>query len=213
MENFRYALTLANLLHDVEGTTEELEEIGLVAYNFIGNKNTKLYKVVLDVINGIVELPCNANLVESVTYPNFEINSVENYIENQKVFNDPLYISGKFVKYRQSGNILYISEPIDKVLILYHGQILDEDGLPEITEKEAIAIADYIAYVVTYKNAIKTNNSNLMQISQNLKQQWLFHCDAARVPEYLSQNDMDKILDAKTTWNRKQYGKSFKSTL
>jgi hypothetical protein len=38
-------------------------------------------------------------------------------------------------------------------------------------------------------------------------------CNAARVPSYFSQNDMDKILDVKTRWDRKQYGKSFKSII
>ena len=47
--NFRYAITLAQTLYDVEGDTEDLEEIGLVAYNFIGNKNTHLNKIILDV--------------------------------------------------------------------------------------------------------------------------------------------------------------------
>jgi len=28
-------------------------------------------------------------------------------------------------------------------------------------------------------------------MAQELKQQWLFHCDAARVPEHISQNEMD----------------------
>jgi len=49
MENFHYAISLAQILHDVEGDTEDLEEIGLVAYKFIGNKNTELHRVVLDV--------------------------------------------------------------------------------------------------------------------------------------------------------------------
>jgi hypothetical protein len=43
-----------------------------------------------------------------------------------------------------------------------------------------------------------------------LKQEWLKLCDAARVTTYLSQNDMNKILDAKTNWNRKVFNKSYK---
>jgi hypothetical protein len=69
---------------------------------------------------------------------------------------------------------------------LYHSIILDKDGLPEINDKEAIAIAEYIAYVVKYKEAIRTNNQNILAMSRELKQQWLFHCDAARVPEHVS---------------------------
>lgn len=36
--NFHYAISLAQTLYDIEGDDDDLEEIGLVAYNFIGNK-------------------------------------------------------------------------------------------------------------------------------------------------------------------------------
>jgi hypothetical protein len=47
-------------------------------------------------------------------------------------------------------------------------------------------------------------------MAQDLKQQWLFHCDAARVAEYVSQEEMNKILDVQSSWGRKVYGKSYK---
>lgn len=228
--NFHYAITLAQTLYDVEGDTEDLEEIGLVAYNFIGNKNTQLHKKLLDVNceDGSVQLPCGVDIIESVTYCGMEdwnhtsnikehgdVQSLytESYIESQKAFLDPYYISGKFVKYKRVGDKLYVNRGLSKVIVLYHGEILDSDGLPEINDKEAIAIAEYIAYVIKYKEAIKTNNKYVLQQAQDLRQQWLFHCDAARVPEYVSQNEMDSILDAQSAWGRKMYGKSFKPTL
>jgi hypothetical protein len=50
-------------------------------------------------------------------------------------------------------------------------------------------------------------------MAQDLKQQWLFHCDAARVPEYVSQEEMNKILDVVSSWGRKMYGKSYKPVM
>ena len=228
--NFRYALTLAHTLYDVEGDSDDLIDIGLVAYGHIGNKSTQLKKVLLDVNceDGSVQLPCGVDIIEAVTYCgpedwNYTSNSkergdlnslyVENYIEGQKAFLDPHYVSGKFVKYRKVGDKLYVNKGLGKVILLYHETILDEEGLPEINDKEAIAIADYIAYTVKYKEAIRTNNRNILQMAQELKQQWLFHCDAARVPEHVSQNEMDSILDAQTSWGRKLYGKSYKSIM
>ena len=228
--NFRYALTLAQTLYDVEGDSEDLIEIGLVAHNFIGNKNTQLKKVMLDVNSndGSVQLPCGVDIIEAVTYcgpedwnhtsnikEDGDVNSlyIENYIEGRKAFLDPHYISGKYVKYRKVGDKLYVNKGLGKVLLLYHELILDEEDLPEINDKEAIAIAEYIAYTVKYKEAIKTNNKNTLQMAQELKQQWLFHCDAARVPEHVSQNEMDSILDANSSWGRKLYGKSYKSIM
>lgn len=227
MNNFYYAISLAQTLYDVEGRTDDLEEIGLVAHNFIGNKHTQLKKVILEVNreDGSVELPCEIDIIEAVCYCgpedwNYTSNTqdrgdlssfyTENYIESQKNFLDPHYISGKFVKYKKVGNRLYVNKGLGKVVVLYHSIILDENGLPEINDKEAIAIAEYIAYVVKYKEAIRTNNANVLRMSQDLKQQWLFHCDAARVPEHISQNEMDQILNANTSWGRKTYGRSFK---
>ena len=225
--NFRYALTLAQTLYDVEGDSDTLIDIGLVAHNFIGNKFTQLHKELLDVNceDGSIQLPCDADMIEAVTYcgmedwnytdntkPNGDISSLytENYIESRKAFLDPHYISGKFVKYRKVGDKLYVNKGLGKVQVLYHSLILDEDGLPAINDKEAIAIAEYIAYVTKYKEAIRTNNQNVLKMAQELKQQWLFHCDAARVPEHVSQNEMDQILDALTAASWKTHGKSFK---
>lgn len=230
MNNFHYAISLAQTLYDIEGDLEDLEEIGLVAYKFIGNTNTTLNQVVANVneVDGSIQLPCDADIIEAITYCGSEdwnytsntkqygdINSqnFENYIESQKGFLDPHYISGRFVKYRKVGDKIYVNKGLGKVIIFYHSEILDNDGLPMINDKEAIAIADYIAYTVTYKKALRTNNSALFQLANDLKQKWLFHCDAARVAEHISQNEMDAILNARTSWNRKIYGKSFKPTL
>lgn len=227
INDFHYAISLAQMLYDIEGDTDDLEEIGLVAYNFIGNKNTRLYKAILDVNceDGSIQLPCNVDIIEAVTYCgpedwNYTSNTkefgdiqssyTENYIESKKSFLNPLYISGKYVEYKRVGNTLYVNKGIGKVIILYHGILLDEEGLPKINDKEAIAIAEYIAYVYKYKEAIRTNNQNILRMAQELKQQWLFHCDAARVPEYVSQEEMDQILNVQSSWNRKVYNKSYK---
>ena len=217
------------MLYDIEGDDDDLEEIGLIAYNFIGNKNTRLYKTILSVNNdGSVELPCNCDIIEAVTYVGFEdwnytsnikdngdpkSLEIENSIEAQKQYLNPFYIDGKYVKYKKVGNTLYVNKGLGKIQVLYHGILLDEDGLPELTDKEAIAISEYIAYVYKYKEAIRTNNQLVLKMAQDLKQQWLFHCDAARVPEYVSQEEMDKILNVQSSWGRKVYNKSYKPVM
>lgn len=228
MNNFHYAISLAQTLYDIEGDDEDLEEIGLIAYNFIGNKNTRLYRAQLHCHDGAVELPCNVDIIEAVTYCgpedwNYTSNHnyqgdlrsafIEDYIETRKMFLDPFYISGKYVKYKRVGNKLYVHKGLGTINILYHGILLDEDGLPEINDKEAVAIADYIAYTLKYKEALRTHNQNIMAEAKDIKQMWLIHCDAARVPEYVSQEEMNKILDAQSSWGRKTYNKSFKPTL
>lgn len=228
LQNFHYAISLAQTLYDIDfPDIEQAEEIGLIAHTHIGNKNTHLYKTVetVDAVSNTVELPCNFLYIESVTEPciddvesansseDFENSIKEQSVINTKMKTDPLYQKGKFVKYRLEGNILRVPKGVNKISILYHGEMLDNEGLPYINDKEAIAIADYIGYTMKYKEAIRTNNKLAMQMATDLRQQWLFHCDAARVPEFISQNDMDKILDVQKSWNRKKYGFSFKPTL
>lgn len=229
MNNFKYAISLAQMLYDIDiNDMDTLIEIGLVAYNFIGNKNTHLKSEIVDVKNGLVKIPCNADLIEAVTYPNEEdwnytsniknygdIDSlnIEQYIEKSKQNTDPLYISGKLIKYRKEGNYIYVNDNIDKVCILYHTEQLDDDDLPMINDKEAIAIADYIAYTIKYKEAIRTNNSSVFQIAQTIKRSWLIHCDAARVPEYVNQNEMNDLLEITSSHNRKVHGRSYKPTV
>jgi hypothetical protein len=88
--------------------------------------------------------------------------------------------------------------------------VVDDEGLPQITDDEAVAIATYCAYVTKFKEGLMTNNPNIIQMAQLLKQEWLQKCDAARVPTSVSMNEMNEILDAKTSWNRKIYNKSYK---
>jgi len=54
---------------------------------------------------------------------------------------------------------------------------MDDDGLPQLTDKEATAIAKYIAYVKKYKEGLVTNNMNIINLANTLKQQWLQQCD------------------------------------
>lgn len=231
MNNFKYAITLAQMLYDVDiNDMDTLIEIGLVAYNFIGNKNTHLEAEIVNVDSksGLVKLPCKANLVEAITYPNIEdwnytsntknfgdFNSlnIEQYIEKSKHSTDPLYLSGKLVKYRREGNYIYVTEPIGQVCILYHSEQLDDDDLPLINDKEAMAIADYIAYTIKYKEALRSNNSAVFQMAQTIKKQWLIHCDAARVPEHVGQNEINDLLEIASSHNRKVHGRSYKPTL
>ena len=60
-----------------------------------------------------------------------------------------------------------------------------------------------------YKEALQTNNPNLLRIAQGLQIRWNALVDEARCPEELDQNSMDEILDVKTSWDRKVYGKSY----
>ena len=134
------------------------------------------YKTIVDNCKKGVQLPCNVDRIEAVTTnfeewaystndtPNGNIRSayIESYIEHRKAFKDPLYASGKFIKYERVGDMLYFDKPYGEINILYRGEMLDEQGLPEITDKEATALATYCAYIIKYKEGLQTNNANII---------------------------------------------------
>lgn len=197
MNNFHYSQVLLSMMYDIEIEDEEFEELGLVAWEKIGNKNMRLYRFCanIDCEDNSITLPCNAytngGVVEAVTgmledwntstnYTNFGSPSslyVEERNEILKFNTDPLYMSGKYLKYEQVGDKLYFDRNYGAVNVLYKGVLLDDEGLPEISDKEALAIATFVAYVTKYKEGLKTNNANLIQIANVLKADWLQQCD------------------------------------
>jgi hypothetical protein len=79
---------------------------------------------------------------------------------------------GKVIKYEQVKDKLYFTHNYGKINILYKGIILDEEGLPELTDKEAMAVATYIAYIQAFKEGIKTNSADKRRLSQILEEKW-----------------------------------------
>lgn len=226
MNNFHYAMSLMETLYGITLPEEQFEEIALLGWGLIGNKRTRLYRysTCVDNCSEGVQLPCNCEELEAVTTdheewdysthdtPNGNLNSafVESYIELRKKYKDPLYLSGKLLHYERVGDTLYFDAPVGKINILYKGLVSDEDGLPEITDKEATALATYVAYITKFKEGLATNNANLINVAEALNNKWKVQCMQAREDHYLSQNEWDQILDAKTSWNRKSFGKSLK---
>lgn len=226
MNNFKYSMSLLNTMFGITIQEDDFEEIASVGWNMIGNKRMRIYRysTCVDECQDGVELPCNVDQLEAVTTdwedwnystndtPNGNIYSafVESYIEHRKAFRDPLYASGKFINYERVGDKIYFDRPYGKINILYRGLQLDDDGLPEITDKEALAIATFCAYTIKYKEGLATNNANVVAFAENLRQQWLIRADQARNDYYMSQNGWNQVLEAKTSWNRKSHSRSFK---
>lgn len=139
----------------------------------IGNANVilKVIKVhpVYDEVNKLwcIELPCNCHSVEAVTtcfesgrevsatddFLAYKTYNVENWIESFKHNLSQYYLSGTFVKYTQVGDKLYFNEPHHALNILYKHELLDEEGLPLLSEKELDACVYYCLWTNDLKNA------------------------------------------------------------
>lgn len=225
LSNIKAAYGLCDSLYSITPDENGLEDLLLTAWNKIGTKHTRLYKFEGAVENGILKLPCNledVDLIESVHIPvpdaqvtsnstNFPWQNIwiESYIDRFPKSSDPYFHSGKLVKYDKGDNELYFSRNYPKVMVIYHGILADEEGLPLVNDKELTAIATFVAYASLYREGIKKRDTNLIKLAQVVKEDWLRACNAARIPDHLSQNDMDTILDAKTSWNRKSYNLSY----
>lgn len=222
--NFHTAYTYIQTNYGLNIDQLEFESSGMIAYDKIGNKQTEIKEFVGDVVNGELELPCDVTSIEAVFgnfidsqktsnkqhWPQVITNYIEQYIEYWKYNKSLLYDYGVLLNYQMRENTLLFDKDYKNVLVLYRKQILDEEGFPYINSKEAEAIAAYCAYTDLYKQAIRTRDPNTYQMAQNIKLEWTRLCERARVPEKVSQNDMNRILDVMTSFDRKSYGKSFK---
>ena len=222
--NFHYIDVLLDQLYGMEMEPEDIEEQGLLAYELLGNKTTKLYKYsACPNLENYIELPCDAVEIEAVTtsYEDWKRDTndtifgdqnssfTENYIEGHKVYTHPFYISGKLIPYEQVGRKLYFTRNYGQINVLFKAHILDAEGLPELTDKEARAIATYIAYTAKFKEGLITNNGNIISLANVLEQKWNKYCDQARVTS-LSQNEMNEILNVANSYDRHTYGYSYK---
>lgn len=233
MNNYKYnfntiyphALDMYNL--DIQ--SNEYETVALSAWEKIGNKQYKLYHF-RDTPEKIAEhtwaikLPCNVDVIEAVTadwedsqktssvynHPEHHSQYVEQYIESRKHNTNPLYLSGKYIKYRLEDNHLILDSYFPNVNILYKGYVADEEGLPYLTEKELEAIVAYCAYISDLKEARITRDKSTMELALYMEQKWKKACTQARIPDYINQNEFDEILNVSSSWDRKRFGKSFK---
>ena len=227
--NINTVYGLVETLYGITPNESNFEDIVMNGWSYINNKHTRLYRYVADADeNGVLNLPCNVDVIESVHIPMpdakmtsnktvfNEINTLftEGYIDAWKRLEDPYWTRGKLVKYDEGNNQLFFARPYKNIMVVYHGIIADEEtGLPLVTDKEIKALAAYVAYASLYREGIQKRNPDIIQFAQTIYADWLKLCNAARIPEHLSQNEMDSILDVKTRWDRKQYGRSYKPTL
>ena len=229
LSNINAAYGLCESLYGITPDEDSFEDLALDAWSRIGTKHTRLYQFEGAVKDGVLELPCNTapggNIIESVHVPipdakttsnstNFiwtENIWIEAYIDARSHHSDPYFQKGKLVRYDEGDNELYFSHDYPRVKVVYHGILADDEtGLPLVNDKELRAIATFVAYYSLYRESIEKRDANLMKMAQVIKEDWLRTCNAARIPDHLSQNDMDAVFDAKTSWGRKVYGKSLK---
>lgn len=224
--NMKSAYPELKTLYELEPDMEDFEDLAMDAWDKINNKHTRLYRYIGDADEtGKLDLPCNVDIIEAVYLPvndaqlttsmqsfiNYPSIYTEHYIERWKHDESPFYNPGRLTDYKEGNDCLYFAHPYKHVCVLYHGVLVDEeDGLPLINTKEKDAIVNFVASALLFRDGLRKRDTTLVQFSDKIKADWPRLCNAARIPEHLSQNDMNEILDVKTRWSRKMFRKSFK---
>lgn len=224
---FYTAITTCHNLYGVSLDPVEFEELGWIAWETIGNKDCRIYKFEA-CLNGedSLTLPINCERVDAVSNNipeaqdtdnvqrfNYIPSWMESYVEGRTNYNrSPLYVKGKLLKgwKERNGELLFDTPIKGDVTILYKGILADETGLPFLNQKELEAIACYCAMTYHLKRGMMMRDQLSLNIGTGLEAKWHRLMLRARTPIKLSQNDLNTILDARSSWDRHKYNKSTK---
>jgi hypothetical protein len=93
--------------------------------------------------------------------------------------------------------------------IVYEGIAVDEDGIPMITRKHANAIAAKVAYIVATRRMF-AGDQLMAQLIPTLSQEAARLMQAAAIPEHVTDNELDEVLNEFARFDRKRINRSFK---
>jgi len=129
-------------------------------------------------------------------------------------FNDTPYTGvGTYLKFEwvdeTSIRILDTNLWDKEIYMVYEGIKTDADGIPMITRKQANAIAAKVAHNVVMRKVF-SGDANLVNLLPVIGQEAARLMQAAAIPEQLTDNQLDEMLNEHTSYERKRRGRSFK---
>lgn len=185
----------------------------------------------------IVSLPRNCEYIEAVFLSDYKpdfstpFNSFVEYAANfapdyrtpRDTTKSKLSPSGAYLTFDHLGDSIQIPEQVrgaqsntssiipgkTHIGIIYKGQKVDENGDFVVTDRELMAIAYYHMYINLHKQAFQ-GVQTAAQLLQMVQPKMAHYVRAAKLPERLTQNQKDKIMDAQVMIDRKLFKKPFK---
>jgi hypothetical protein len=129
-----------------------------------------------------------------------------------------LHPGGNYITYELHGtpghyHLQFLSNQIGLTgICIYRGIIVDKEGNPLLTRKEAEAIAYKIAFLTLQKRIFMGDlvAAQIMQAT-NLNFEYGRKMQAAKIPEYISQNHFNRMLSAMTRHDRKVFWADYKT--
>lgn len=233
---FKTALYYAEEFFGMSVDETRFEDLAYIAWKTIGNRQTCKY-LMEDVNvdeNGFIELPSNVLQIEYVVVKAHRIFDSPLTADFSVAIYDDTYNDEAIRKFSKRASYTYSSEPRgqyipyelteDGILIkrkgkhysdkedysvLYHGLIVDDEGFPKLSQREAEAIAYFVGMMEMQRNLMRKTERN-GEMYGVLKREWERRCKRARVSEKFSQNFMDTVLNIKGSYNRKTYNRSLR---
>jgi len=175
---------------------------------------------------GYINVPCNMDVLEGiVTAQQGQVDYQDRDITELRSRNNDGYYTANTVRnllewpirtlnvvdgqlsYKLEKDRIFIYDDFYKekeVCIAYTGFLTDDEGYPLITRKQANALAAGAAKVVVMRAAMAGDQKTaqtlefIIQEAARLKQ-------AASIAEDISDSEIDELMDAHTTFNRKAY--------
>lgn len=233
---FQTARARLSSRYQISLETDDFIERGYYVWRDIGNIATETDSFTVQVpVNGVVELPSNCEFVEAVTShedvtpdtlinttrskyqtnsggykqdsrPDKSATSIEDNVRASKS-----YQYGTSVNYTTGDGHIVISSPAmynRLVTVRFSAIAKDDEGLPLLNEKEVHAIAANLALQEGEKKLFQGMKGADVLV-QYLKLESDRLLQAAKTPERITDDELDKALDIKTSWDRKVYGKRF----
>lgn len=201
----------------------------------IGNIATQTARVTVKVPSDlIIELPAGVEFISSVTttshldYRTSLTNTsggtqeesspdISLLSEESAAKASPFYANGDIVNYELGVNnscikILASSMVNKNILVIYTIIDSDKDGLPLLNDKEVEALSANLALQEAEKDLFMNKKGADVKLSYiaPIAEKLLL---SARITEKISDNELDKLLDIKTSWDRKSFGNKFNWTM
>jgi len=225
------ALAMIEDLFGLDIPKTRFEEYAEYAFKEIGT-NIALIKTEGTILEGgYIKLPCDARIIKAVsmdliTFSKWNainigqdnLKSIDGFYYYQDASRSTALPQGNYVTYNfidsdtiQIDPSLYNGDSLvgDYAYVLMYADYMDEEGWPMVTHKQALAIAWYCAFLHSQRELFRGIE---MKVPFEYVQKEAFRkLAAAKVPEYISDNEMDQILNAKFSFNRKRYNTDYKA--
>ena len=230
--DFMYGKFLLKELFEITMHEDDYVEMAYNVFRDIGNIATKvhLFKFTVD-DTLVVNLPCNVEFIEAVsrgeilgvedailwtdelgTDANYRIGTLRGVRNKNR---STLHPQGDFIQYDVAGTMgdMKLSFDEDSVGItgecMYRGLVVDTDGNPLLTRKEAEAIAYKMAHLKVQKDAFMGKPGG--QMLQYIQAEAGRKMAAAKIPEHVTQNQWNRMLSAMTRHDRKVFWSDYKT--